>query len=466
MFGISATLDEQITHCMAKTKYLTEPIKTDKMPPGVPYIVANEAAERFSYYGMRSILVIFMTKYLMNRHGQLDVMGDTDAKYWYHLFLASVYICPIIGSIIADAFLGKYMTIISLSIVYCLGHLTLALDTTRLGLAIGLGLIALGSGGIKPCVSAHVGDQFSKENQQLLPKVFSWFYFSINFGSAISTLLIPFLLRRFNPHVAFGVPGILMFLATLFFWMGRYKFAHIQPAGTAFFKETFSPLGLKTLGKLAVIYVFVAVFWSLYDQSSSAWVLQAEKMNRHAFGIDWLPEQLQAINPLLILIYIPLFTYVIYPAIDKVFPLTPLRKISIGFFITAASFVVPAYVESRIVAGETPHIVWQFYAYTLLIAGEIFVSITALEFSYTQAPKRMKSFIMAVFLASVTLGNVFTSQVNGFMKNHPEVASRLAGPNYYLFFAASMFIAAVLFIFVAMNYKEQTFIQGTEEPAS
>ncbi|MDB6123619.1 MAG: proton-dependent oligopeptide transporter family [Pedosphaera sp.] len=447
---------------MAKTKYLTAPPKTTGMPPGIPYIVANEAAERFSYYGMRSILVIFMTHYLLSASGQLQVMDEPDAKKWYHLFIASVYFFPLLGAIIADAFLGKYLTIISLSIVYCLGHLALALDTTRLGLAIGLGLIALGSGGIKPCVSAHVGDQFSEANKCLLPKVFSWFYFSINFGSAISTLLIPFLLEKYGPHVAFGTPGILMLLATFFFWLGRHKYAHIPPGGMAFVREAFSPTGLKSIGKLLVIYVFIAMFWSLYDQSSSSWVFQAEKMDRHWLGRDWLPAQIQAINPILILVYIPLFTYVIYPLINKVFPLTPLRKISIGFFVTAASFLIPAYVESKIVAGQTPHIIWQFFAYTLLIAGEIFVSITALEFSYTQAPKRMKSLIMGIFLASVTLGNVFTAAVNAFIKN-PDKTSKLSGPSYYLFFAGAMFVAALLFIFFAARYKEQTYIQGEEQ---
>src|SRR4029078_1336482 len=115
-------------------KYLTAPIKTAGMPPGVPYIVGNEAAERFSYYGMRSILTVFMTQYLLNRSGILDPMKDEVARTWYHWFVASVYFFPFFGAILADAFLGKYRTILILSAVYCLGHLALALDSTRLGL--------------------------------------------------------------------------------------------------------------------------------------------------------------------------------------------------------------------------------------------------------------------------------------------------------------------------------------------
>src|SRR6266446_7216896 len=178
---------------MGKTAYLTAPIKTDKMPPGVPFIVGNEAAERFSYYGMNSILVIFMTKYLMDRQGHPATMSEAQADVWYHTFVFFVYFLPLFGAFLADAVLGKYLTVLILSVVYCFGHLTLAIDHTRLGLTIGLSLIALGAGGIKPCVSANVGDQFGPSNQHLLTRVYSWFYFSINAGSTAATILIPIL---------------------------------------------------------------------------------------------------------------------------------------------------------------------------------------------------------------------------------------------------------------------------------
>src|SRR5947208_3109482 len=183
---------------MAKTEYLTAPIKTDKMPPGVPYIVGNEAAERFSYYGMNSILVIFMTHLLLNAQGQPAPMSEPDADGWYHMFVSCAYFLPIFGAFLADAVLGKYRTILILSIVYCFGHLALALNHTRIGLVVGLGLIALGAGGIKPCVSANVGDQFGPSTQHLLTRVFSWFYFSINAGSAIATILIPWMLEPYT----------------------------------------------------------------------------------------------------------------------------------------------------------------------------------------------------------------------------------------------------------------------------
>ena len=142
------------------SQYLNAPVPSQEMPKGIPYIVSNEAAERFSFYGMKGILIIFMTKYLLDSTGSDDFMGPEEAKGYYHMFTSAVYFTPLLGAIIADAFFGKYKTILTLSVVYCAGHLALAMDDSRMGLAIGLGLIALGSGGIKPCVSAHVGDQF------------------------------------------------------------------------------------------------------------------------------------------------------------------------------------------------------------------------------------------------------------------------------------------------------------------
>jgi proton-dependent oligopeptide transporter, POT family len=440
------------------SQYKSKPSDITTVPAGIPYIIGNEAAERFSFYGMKTILVVFMTKYLLDSAGQPNVMNPEEAKSWFHLFSSAVYFAPIFGALIADIFWGKYKTILSLSVVYCLGHLALAIDTSKSGLAVGLALIAIGSGGIKPCVSAHVGDQFGPKNAHLISKVFGWFYFSINFGAFFSTLLTPWLLQNYGPHFAFGIPGLLMLIATILFWMGRNKFIHIPPAGKKIVSELFTTDGLALIGKLSIVYAFVAVFWSLYDQTGSSWVLQAEKMNKNIFGIELLSSQIQAVNPILILVYIPIFTFVLYPLINRIFKLTPMRKIGLGLFLTVPSFLIPAYVENLIAAGESPTIAWQILAYVIITAAEVMVSITALEFSYTQAKNSMKSIIMAFFLISVSIGNAFTSFVNYFIQNE-DGTSKLPGAQYYLFFAGLMLITAFIFIPIARWYKEQTYIQ-------
>ena len=433
-------------------KYLTSPRASKGMPKGIPYIIGNELAERFSFYGMKCILVVFMTKYLMDNNGNYNTMSNAEATYWYHLFTSAVYYTPILGAIISDVFLGKYKTILILSIVYCLGHLTLALDETTWGLAIGLSLISLGAGGIKPCVSAHVGDQFGKTNSHLLEKVFSWFYLSINLGAFVSTMLTPLLLKYYGSHIAFGIPGILMFIATILFWVGRHTFIHIPPGGMKFVKEVFSKEGITAIGKLCIIYLFIAPFWSLFDQTGSTWVIQSESLNRHWLGFEWLPSQIQAINPIMILIFAPSFTYFIYPRINQYFELTSLKKINIGLFLTVPSFLIIGYLQTQIDLGYNPSIAWQILAYAILTAAEVLISITCLEFSYTQAPNNIKSLIMGFFMLSIAVGNTFTMFINSNVTNIND------GAPFFFFFAKIMLLTALLFMFVVKFFKPRIYL--------
>ncbi|HFD11177.1 MAG TPA: MFS transporter [Crenotrichaceae bacterium] len=441
------------------SNYRTHPLSTTSLPPGIPYIVANEAAERFSYYGMRAILVVFMTQYLLGDNGQLATMSEDEAKGYYHLFVSAVYITPLFGALLADGILGKYRTIIFLSLIYCIGHFVLALDETRSGLFAGQALIALGAGGIKPCVSAHVGDQFSQRNHKLLSKVFGWFYIAINLGAFVSMLLTPWLLLNYGANVAFAVPGVLMLLATIVFWSGRRQFAHIPPAGMNFIRDVLSREGIQVIGKLFVIYLFVAMFWALFDQTGSSWVLQAQQMDRDVFGYILLPSQIQAANPLLIILLVPLFSSTLYPLLNRFFELTSLRKIAIGMFLAALAFAISSWIQQRIETGEQPHILWQMLAYLVLTSAEVMVSITCLEFSYTQAPRKMKSFIMAFFMLSIALGNLFTSLVNFFIQNS-DGTSKLAGASYFWFFTGLMLITAFGFMWMIRFYKETTIFQN------
>lgn len=478
---------------MSKSKYLTSPLPIDTMPPGVPYIIGNEAAERFCYYGMRSILVIFMTTALLDRQGNLATVSPDQAKGWYHLFVAGVYFFPVLGAILADAVLGKFRTILYLSMVYCVGCFAMAADQTRVGLFIGLALIAMGAGGIKSCVSANVGDQFGPRNKHLLEKVFGWFYFSINFGSFFATLLVPILLIHFSnverfgekakhlgPAVAFGFPGILMVLATTIFWLGRKKIVHVPAGGSAFLKEAFSWDGAKVIAKLGTLFLFVAMYSALYDQGASAWVLQAQKMDRHLLSWfqpaeEWLvasgatfasglsrfeikAPHIMAINPMLIMLLIPVFTYVVYPVLGKIVRLTPLRKIAAGFFLMCAAFAVSAYAAALIGRSSTPPSVWwQLLAYGILTVAEVMVNITCLEFCYTQAPKKMKSLVMGLYLLSAAIGNFFTACVNFFIIN-PDGSSKLPGASYYWFFAGLMLTTSLLFCVYASFYREKSYI--------
>jgi len=224
------------------------------------------------------------------------------------------------------------------------------------------------------------------------------------------------------------------------------------------------------------------VFWALWGMSNGAeWTLQAEKMDLHVswlpwmnisfspfhvsagWGLDLLAAQVQTANPILILIFIPLVNYLIYPLINSVFTLTPLRKIGIGLFITALSFVVIVMIQGWIDGGLRPHINWQFLAYVVLTLGEAMVSITGLEFSYTQAPNTMKSSVMALWLLTVASGELFVGLVNKWILG-AGAAHKISDYQYFTFFTWLMFGAAIVFVVVACFYKGRTYLQSQLTP--
>lgn len=446
-----------------------------KYPPQIKYIVGNEACERFSYYGMRSILVIFMIQYLM--------MQEHSAKGVYHLFISANYFLPLLGGYLADRFLGKYRTIIYLSIVYCLGHGVLAVWENQWGLYAGLALIAFGAGGIKPCVSAHVGDQFNRSNSHLINKVYEIFYFSINFGSFFSTLLIPWILPNYGPSLAFGIPGILMALATVVFWMGRGQYVHVPPTGKEggsrfweilFYSLThlserkkgqpFLSVALKKFDKEKIegaqaaldvfkVLISVAAFWALFEQHGSSWVLQAKQMDRAFFGMQLEASQIPALNPIMVMVLIPLFSLGLYPFLERLgIKMTPLRKMSAGMALTGISFVLVGIIQKFLDNGVHLSVGWQIIPYLVITMAEVMVSITGLEFAYTQAPRAMKSTIMSLWLLTVTAGNLFTAII--------EFLNHFDGASEFFFYATMMFLVAGVFIFVCSRYKYRSYIEA------
>jgi POT family proton-dependent oligopeptide transporter len=391
-----------------------------RMPRGIPFIIVNEFAERFCYYGINAILALYLVQYLH--------FGEAQATTWGSLFKSGSYFFPLLGAVVSDVFWGKFRTVLTFSFCYCVGCVVLALAREPTVIAIGLFLIALGTGGIKPCVSTNVGDQFTTANQHLIERAFSWFYLAVNAGSMISIYFCPRLLPKYGPTAAFGLPAIMMFCATLVFWAGRRRFAVVPPAGRVWLQEVFSPRGRKTVVRLLGIYVFIAFFWALWDQSNgTTWSLQARSdlMDKDiGLGITLLPAQVQVVNAVFILVLVPLFSYLIYPLCGRFVTVTPLRKIGAGLVVTASSFLVIAWIESRIQAGIVVSVWWQILAYVILSAGEVLVSITGLEYSYKQAPLSVKSFIMALFLLAVSVGNLFTAAVNQLMVR-PLVANQM-----------------------------------------
>ncbi len=203
------------------------------LPPQTKYIIGNEACERFSFYGMRSILTLYMLSVLAMSESAVVTVG--------HLFNAGIYVLPLVGAWLADRFFGRYRMILYVSLFYCLGHGILAttdmvgsLEVRRWILFVGLFVIALGAGGIKPCVSAFVGDQAEGSDSQTMTRLYAAFYWSINLGSFFSFLVIPWVRQNWGYSWAFAIPGIFMAIATFIFWRGRRSYRHRNPSDPLF----------------------------------------------------------------------------------------------------------------------------------------------------------------------------------------------------------------------------------------
>ncbi len=466
-----------------------------RFPKSVPYIIGNEAAERFSFYGMRSILTLFLVNQFFNPKGSvaLSQQADAHANKLHHLFVMVAYALPFVGGMIADWFTGKYKLILYVSMVYCVGHILLSMfDGSLSGFEFGLLVVAIGAGGIKSCVSANVGDQFDASNQDLLSKIYGWFYFSINAGSMLSTVAIPLIYKYYGSKLAFGVPGILMAIATITFFSGRKLYVKVPPQGVNrnnlvfitwyalthmserkpgeslldIAKVSYDPErveGVKAVYRVIAVFFFALAFWAVWDQCLSEWTLYAEKMDRHinlgftSFIIE--PGSLSTVNTVFLLIFIPVFNYGIYPWFDKLgLKTTPLRRLGTGLVLTAFSFVVIGIIHNNIEHGASPSIWWQVLAFMILSAAEVLVSITGLEYAYTHSPKSMKSTMTGIWFLVVSFGNLITALVNGLIEDGGWWARNLKGANYEWFFVAFIGVFIIVFLIVSPRMKERNYI--------
>jgi POT family proton-dependent oligopeptide transporter len=249
-----------------------------------------------------------------------------------------------------------------------------------------------------------------------------------------------------------------MIVATLRLWLGCRAFVHVPAQPRRMLRDLRSRETIAVLAKLVSIYFFVSLFWALCDQTGSSWVLQAERMSRRFLGVEWYAAQVQAVNPALVLIFVPLFARVIYPRWSRVMTPSSVRKLALGMLLASIAFAIPMWVETRIAAGAVPNVGWQIAAYVLLTAAEALVSVTALEFSYTQAPNSLKSSMMAMYLLTIAMGNWLTAGIN-YVVAAGSVGAWLDGPRYYAFVAILMCAGAIALSVMTRGYRENVILQ-------
>jgi POT family proton-dependent oligopeptide transporter len=451
------------------------------LPPAARFIIGTEACERFSFYGMRAILTLFLVQHLLTLSPTPAAERPARAQEIFHLFMMGVYLFPLLGGYLADRHWGKFHTILRLSSLYVAGHALLAVfDDRPVGFYTGLVLIALGAGGIKPCVSAFVGDQLDERQRGLLPKVFAAFYLAINVGSLLASLLIPFLRAHLGPRVAFGLPGVLMLLALLVFWLGRRHYQEIPPSGPdrhGFLPVLWSALragpgpegrrgldralsahppgsieAVRAVLRVLRVFAFVPFFWMLFDQKASTWVLQARNLDLQVGPWKVLPDQMQFINPALVLLLVPLLAWGVYPTLERTrFPLTPLRRMVLGMWLAGLAFVLVAIIQSRLDQGQRPSVLWQLGPYLCLTLGEILLSVTGLEFAYSQAPPAMKSVIQSFWNLTTFVGNGVVV-----LMTHLDV---FTGAASLLFYAAMVTAAGGGLALVARRHVDRAYFR-------
>lgn len=445
------------------------------LPSQSKYIIGTEACERFSFYGMKSILMLYMTGHLM--------MSENWATSTLHAFVGMVYLLPLVGAWLADKVWGRYKTILYISLLYCVGHGVLAtadlcdtIESRRYILLSGLFIIALGAGGIKPCVSAFMGDQIPNKSAKLMTKAFNAFYWAINLGSFFSFLVIPATEQHFGYSWAFAIPGIFMGIATFILWLGRKKYHQTPPSRSGghagFWKVLYLVIvrggwsraeqlcgtpaitDARHILKILSIFAFVIPFWSIFDQTASSWVAQGNNMIPISVplpgGRTWAlgPEAIQAANPIFVMIFIPLITIFVYPKVVKLGK--PLVRLGTGIALSSVTFLIVAFLQHKLETGTTMSIAWQLIPYCVLTISEILVSTTGLEFAYTQAPSHLKSVITSFWNLTIFAGNMLVAAIT-FLLANGEQANAIS-TNRFVLYAVLAAVVAVAYSFRARKY--------------
>lgn len=369
----------------------------------------GEFAERCSYYGMRAILPLYLTTRLM--------MPDSQASEWYYTFKMACYFLPLLGGFLADRYLGKYWTIVGFSVPYVIGQLLIGRENET-AVIIALSLCAMGSGVIKPNISALLGltyDQKRPGNEPLRAGAFLWFYFAINFGSLLSLLGLPIVRNMYGYQVAFLVPAAFMSAALMVFALGKKHYAKESVGPAPPMTPAEKTEQWRTLARLFGVFGLMVFFWVVYEHNDVQWVFFArEHINLQL--PDWLggevleADQFQFINALCVLLLIVFFQW-FWKWVDPTgtrFPQT--SKILFGFLFTASAPALLAVAALGTTDGAKVSMLWIVGAYILLTIGEVLVYGTMLDLSYSYAPARMKGLITACFLVTNTIGNLANTQ--------------------------------------------------------
>ncbi len=379
-------------------------------PKGLYVLFFTELWERFSYYGMRAILVLYIIASIAD--GGLG-WTNTEALALYGWYTMLVYVMSIPGGLIADRLLGQKKTVLLGGILLCFGHGILAIDHLWAFYA-GLSLIVLGVGGLKPNISTMVGGLY-KPGDAMRDKGFTIFYIGINVGAFLASVIVALVADKYGWHAGFGLAGIGMLIGQVFFMAGQKYLKGVgeQPTGSTEIDRKLKDKPLTNIEKDRVIvlllsFLIVIVFWGAFEQAGGLMNIYAqEKINRTIFGYTIPAGVFQSFNPLFIMLFGTAVAGFWYSRRKRGKEESALFKMAVGTMIMGAGFIlmVGASLDAQNSPDNEAAMYWLIGAYLLHTIGELSSSPVALSFITKLAPAKYASLMMGVYFAMTGFGN-------------------------------------------------------------
>lgn len=433
-------------------------------PKGLTFLFGTEMWERFSYYGMRALLTLYMVKYLLlpgNREqvagfatlqaGLETLFGPLDvqplASQIYGLYTALVYLTPVIGGLIADRWLGKRRTILIGGMLMALGHFMMAFENLFL---LALLTLILGNGAFKPNISSQVGSLYAPHDARR-DRAYSIFYVGINLGAFFAPLVCGTLGETIGWHYGFGAAGIGMLIGVVIYLLGSSHLPDDRPV--RHMATPHAPLSRddwRVIGTLALLCVFVTFFWATYEQQGNTIALWADGYtDRHANLLIWQGDVpttwFQSLNPFMIFAFTPFIVALWTWQHGRGHEPSTLIKMSIGCLGVALGNLVMVFaaLEAGLDGKASP--LWLFAYFTLVTLGELYLSPTGLSFVSKIAPARLVSMLMGVWFLTSFSGNLLAGWLGSFW-------SEMEKPQFFLMIGAIAALAsAAIFVFAKLE---------------
>lgn len=404
-------------------------------PSGLFVLFFTEMWERFSFYGMRALLVLYMTKYLLFEPGRAaEVLGYNQLEFFlksvfgemniqqmssqiYGLYTGFVYFTPFFGGIIADKFWGQHKTVYLGGILMAIGHFLMASEKMFL---VALFFLILGNGCFKPNISTQVANLY-KEGDGRRDSAFTIFYMGINLGAFFSPLVCGTLGQTVGWHWGFGAAGVGMLVGLFVYWLGSDLVPkdHHTKEGVKIEKES-KPLSRDewyAVGALAYLCTLNIMFWGIYEQQGNVLQIWAdEKTNWSFFGLFTIPSTwFQSFNPAMIFIFAPILARFWDRRAAKGKSSSSVSKMGFGSILAGLAYIVmilAAYFLPE--EGQKGSVMWLLTTVFIFTMGELYLSPIGLSLVTKVAPKRIVSMMMGVWFLSSFIGNYMTGYLGTF----------------------------------------------------